>query len=158
MCSPPLSSLSAYWRALKCIFTLPLSAPSHQVYPTPVFELGRGQITPVLQALPILPGVLHFSRSPHQHANGSHISSPLLVVSHFSRTRFPRRLNMLRAWASYFPLSFSFPLTPLFLASTPSLPLSFISSFKAGGCCTKLTTSFSAVSLCCINSGQWIQI
>lgn len=147
MCSLPLSSLSAYWKALKCIFTLPLSAPSHQVYSTPVFESGCG----ALQASPILSDVLHFSRPPHQHANGSHISSPLLVVSHFSRIHFPRRLNMW-AWASYFPL------TSLFLASTPSPPLSFISSLKAGGWCTKLTTSFSAVSLCCINSGRWIQI
>lgn len=39
-----------------------------------VFELGCGQIMLVLRALSVLSGVLHFSRSPHQHANGSHIT------------------------------------------------------------------------------------
>lgn len=61
---------------------------------------------------------------------GRLISSPFLVVSHFSRTHFPRRLNILSARASHFLLSLYSPLIYLFfffVAHSPSLLPSFLS-------------------------------
>lgn len=68
--------------------------------------------------------------SRHQPANGCVISSAFVVVRHFTRTHFPRRLNILNAQAGHFLLSLYFPPTYLFLAYTPSLPLSFIPHLK----------------------------
>lgn len=75
----------------------------------------------------------HFPLSCHQLAHGHIISSAFVVVGHFSRTHFPRRLNKLNTQAAHFLLSLYFPSTYLFLAYTPSLPPSFISHLKLEG-------------------------
>lgn len=67
----------------------------------------------------------HLPLSCHQPAHGHIISSVFVVVRHFSRTHFPRRLNKLNTQAAHY-----FPSTYLFLAYTPSLPLSFIFHLK----------------------------
>lgn len=146
------------------------SALSDLVYPTSLLESGWGQIALVCglcsnQQLNrgVQPHVVPSSHSSqvslslHQLANGRLISSPFVVVSHFSRTHFPRRLNILSVSASHFPLSLYPPSSHLsfFLAHTPSL---FPFSFDAGGWHVQLTSSFSSFSPCYINPGHWMKI
>lgn len=150
---------------VKCC-AMPNFVLSDLVSPHIVFELGRGQPALVyglwsnqqlnwgVQPHVVPPSCsLHLSLSLHQHANGCLISSLFLDVSHFSRTHFPWRLNILSAWTSHFLfLYILLSLVYLFLGTSYTVSPSFFAfPFDAAGWCIQLTTSFNAFSQYCIN-------